>query len=299
MTESKRQQTESQAETMAATFMKSVTDLWEKFPQILLDMAQKNEAGSKIDAEGPGQNYKASMDAVVKNWQAVSAAMTAPESVHSILKSAGAMPDILFKLAQSTLGGLVHIQQKWMEQATRVTETAEAYKFENLDENIHRAWTEMYEKEFRQFLNIPKIGLTRSYQEKLNAALDKYNIYQASISEFIRLLSLPVSRSTTVMQEKMSSMVESGKLPEESQQYYQMWIKILEGHYMTLFQSSEYVQTLGKTMDAISEFTAAKDAVLEDFLGSLPIPNRKEIDGLEREIYELKKRLRMLEKKQS
>ena len=34
--------------------------------------------------------------------------------------------------------------------------------------------------------------------------------------------------------------------PEDPKAYYQMWIKILEGHYMTLFQSPDYVKTLGE-----------------------------------------------------
>jgi hypothetical protein len=76
-----------------------------------------------------------------------------------------------------------------------------------------------------------------------------------------------------------------------------MWIKILEGHYMILFQSPEYTQILGKTLTALSDFSSAKNAVLEDLLSVLPIPKRSEVDELEREIYELKKRLRTLEKK--
>ncbi len=297
MQETRANQTET--ETTAAVFMKSVADLLEKMPQALFELTKTKLSESSIDPERGGQHIKASIDATVKSWQAISTAMSAPESVHSILKGAGAMPDILFKLAQNTLSGFLHIQQKCLEQGGRFGETAEAYKFDNIDENIYKAWTEMYEKEFRQFLNIPQLGLTRSYQEKFNLALDKYNVYQATLSEFLRLLSLPVARSMTIMQEKMNEMVEAGKLPEESQAYYQMWIKILEGHYMTLFQSAEYIRTLGKTIDAISEFTAAKDAVFEDLLSSLPIPNRKEIDDLERELYELKKRLRILEKKQA
>lgn len=274
-----------------------MADLWEGMPRLLFELTKDKLTGQTTDNKGNNQNIKASMDATLKSWQAISTAMSAPESVHSVLKGAGAMPDILLKLAESTLGGFLQIQQKWLEQGNRFGKTAEAYKFENIDEDLSRAWTEMYEKEFRQFLQIPQLGLTRTYQEKFNLAIDKYNMYQATMAEFMRLLSMPMSRSMTIMQEKMGEMAETGKMPEESQAYYQMWIKILEGHYMTLFQSSEYIQTLGKAMNAISEFTTAKDAVFEDLLSVLPIPKRKEIDDLEREIYELKKRINALEKK--
>jgi polyhydroxyalkanoate synthesis regulator phasin len=65
---------------------------------------------------------------------------------------------------------------------------------------------------------------------------------------------------------------------------------------MKLFQSSEYTQILANTLNAISEFTSARDAVIQDMMSGLPIPTRKEIDDLEKELYELKKRIRRIEK---
>jgi class III poly(R)-hydroxyalkanoic acid synthase PhaE subunit len=233
----------------------------------------------------------------LKSWTAVSAAMTAPEALDSVFKGAGAMPEILAKLAQNTVNGYLQLQQKWMERAGRLGESTEAYTFKDIDENLFRAWTQMYETELQPFFRIPQLGLTRTYQERINAAADKSNIFQSTLTEFIRMLSLPVSRSLAVMQEKLGELAEKESLPEDSRKYYQMWVKILEGHYMTLFQSPEYIQILGHTLAALSDFSRAKNAVLEDLLSGLPIPKRSEIDELEREIYELKKRLRALEKK--
>jgi polyhydroxyalkanoate synthesis regulator phasin len=75
-----------------------------------------------------------------------------------------------------------------------------------------------------------------------------------------------------------------------------MWIKVLEGHFMTLFQTPEYVETMGKTITVLAEFTCAKDAVMEDVLRGFPVASRSELDDLARELYELKKRIRKLEK---
>jgi polyhydroxyalkanoate synthesis regulator phasin len=122
-------------------------------------------------------------------------------------------------------------------------------------------------------------------------------MFQAAMTEFLRLLYLPVTRSFGVMQEKLGEMVDAGKLPEDSKTYYQMWIKILEGHYMTLFQSPEYVNILGNTLVSMSDFTAAKNEVIEDMLNMFPIPKQKDMDELYREIYLLKKRIKALEKK--
>jgi hypothetical protein len=106
-----------------------------------------------------------------------------------------------------------------------------------------------------------------------------------------------MEKSFQVLQEKLVALADEGNLPEDSKVYYQMWIKILEGHYMTLFQSTEYIQSLNKTLGSMSEFSDAKKDLLQDtLLYTLPVPTQKEMDELYKEIYVLKKRIRKLEK---
>jgi hypothetical protein len=244
----------------------------------------------------------ASMDALgrmAKGWQTMAAAMSAPDSINALLKGAGAMPEVLSQLAQSTISSFMELQQKAAESAGRIGESVEAYSFENIDENIFRVWTDIYEKEFRQFFRVPQLGLTRTYQEKMNVAMDAYNRHQAIMAEFLRLLALPFNRSLAVMQDKMGELAEKGELPDDAQVYYRNWIKVLEGHFMTLFQTPEYVQTLAKTIDSLSEFSKARNAVIEDMLKSLPIAGRTEVDDLAQEVYRLKRRIRRLEQAQS
>ena len=177
-------------------------------------------------------------------------------------------------------------------------ESTKAYQFKDIDETITRIWTDIYEKEFRQFFQVPQLGLMRTYQEKTNQAADKFNLFQSTLSEFLTLLGLPFSRTAQVMQEKLNEMAESDALPDDPKAYYNMWIKVLEGHFMTLFQTAEYVDTLTRTVNALADFSAARDAALEDLLGQLPVATKTEMDEMARELYELKKRLRTLEKSQ-
>ncbi len=279
-----------------SAWMKTAGDVWGNMFRTWSDAAATFQP-STASPSGASGHAQASLDAAMKTWQVLSSTMARPEITDSMFKGSGTMPDILIQLAQSSLAGFFEFQQKWLERAGRIGESTEAYTFEDLDENAFRAWNEIYEKEFRQFFNIPQLGLTRFYQEKVNQTLDKFNLFQTAIGEFIRLLYLPVTKSFSVIQEKLDELSEAGELPEDPQKYYQMWIKILEGHYMTLFQSTEYIETMGKTLDAMSEFSAAKNDLLEDMLNMLPIPKQKDMDDLYKEIYLLKKRIKALEKK--
>lgn len=241
---------------------------------------------------------QATMDAALKNWQAMTVAMARPESISSLLKGCGAMPEMLLNMAQTSLGGFEEMQKKMIECLGRVGASAKAYEFQDIDENIFRIWTDIYEKEFKQFFQIPQLGLMRTYQEKNNQLADKSNFFQSTLAEFLNLLALPFNRAMQVMQDKTGEMAENGTLPEDTKVYYNMWVKVLEGHYMTLYQTPEYVETLARTINALADFSAAKNAVLEDILSLLPVARKSDMDDMTRELYELKKRLRKLEKEQ-
>jgi class III poly(R)-hydroxyalkanoic acid synthase PhaE subunit len=203
----------------------------------------------------------------------------------------------VMKMMQNGIGGFLNIQNQWLQKAERIGQSTKAYSFENLDQNVFKAWQEMYEKEFKQFLNIPQLGLTREYQERMNRLTDQFNQFQSVSAEFLYLLNQPMEKSFKVLQEELSVMADEEKLPDKPKDYYQMWIKILEGHYMKLFQSPEYIQSLGNTLGALGDFTTARHKIMEDLLQSMPIPTQTDMDELYKEIYLLKKRIKTLERK--
>jgi class III poly(R)-hydroxyalkanoic acid synthase PhaE subunit len=222
--------------------------------------------------------------------------MQQPEATEALFKGVGAIPEIMTKLLTPALEAFFHLQREWIERTARIGESTSAYKFENLDQEAFRAWLDIYEKEFRQFLHVPQLGLIRFYQERANEALDRFNILQATMAEFISVLYLPFERSAKVMQENLGEMAASGKLPEKTKDYYRVWVKILEGLYLNLFKSPEYTDLMARTLNAMENYMVARRRVMEDALQSLPLPTLKDVDECYKEIYSLKKRVKELEK---
>jgi class III poly(R)-hydroxyalkanoic acid synthase PhaE subunit len=258
--------------------------------------AADENAQEKSQTDPGAERIRDSVAAALKNWQTLSGSLAEPGALDSLFKGMGAMPAVIAQLAQTSLNGFMELQQKILDRASRLGEYVDAETLTHMDENFFQTWTEMYEKEFRRFLQIPKLGLVREYQERVSEAVDAYNRYQVTLSEFLRILAVPVSRSFVVLQEQVGELADKGELPEDGRAYYDMWIKVLEGHYMTLFQTPEYTDILGKTLNSLTEFKSARNAVIEDMIDGLPIPTRSEIDALYQEIHRLKRRLRALEK---
>jgi class III poly(R)-hydroxyalkanoic acid synthase PhaE subunit len=243
--------------------------------------------------------FQESFESNLKMWSTMSSVLGEPKAMDAVTKGAAAVPEIITKAVGSVWEGYFRIHQQITEKLGRIGQDTEAFKFEKLDENIFRVWADIYEKELSPFFKVPQLGLTRFYQERLDDTLDKYNTFQISFAEFLRLLYLPIEKSAKVLQQNLEELTKEGKLPENSQDYYRMWIKILEGHYMTLFKSPEYAETLSETLNTFEDYVSARDHITQDFLQSVPVPTTSEMDELYREIYHLKKKVRKLEKDQS
>ena len=111
------------------------------------------------------------------------------------------------------------------------------------------------------------------------------------------LLYLPVEKSLQAVGERLQKQSKEGNLSEDFKEHYNTWIKILEGHYMTLYQTPEYTQALSKALNAMEDFIVAQRELLTDTLKTLPVPTNEDMDELYKELYLLKKRLREIEKK--
>jgi len=256
---------------------------------------KREKAGNKSLKREP---LAEKMATAMKNWQTIAGLITSPGSISAMFNGISTLPEIVTEFSSSTMSSLSEIHQKMMESANRMGKSVEAYNFNSMDETLFHLWGQIYEKEFRKFLKLPQFGLAREYQERSNDMTDKFNLVHNHLAQFLHLLALPFQRSALVMQEQIQTLAERGELPEDPKVYYQMWIKILEGHFMTLFQTSEYIDALSKTLSAMGSFFQSRENVLEDMLHSLPVASRSEMDDLAREFHQLKKEIRMLKKKE-
>lgn len=159
-------------------------------------------------------------------------------------------------------------------------------------------WPELFGKEFSALLNMPQLGLTRYYQEHAAQAIEKYNIFQSQLTQFINLLCEPLIDSIQEMRDEVQSARKEGEeLVKDAKEQYQDWIRKLESEYLKLLKSPEYTGTLSSVLTALRDYKITKQQLLIDLLQDLPVPTHKDMDELYKEIYTLKKRVKELEKR--
>ncbi|MCP4747536.1 MAG: hypothetical protein GY874_15550 [Desulfobacteraceae bacterium] len=278
-------------------FLKAAQSSWHPFFSTNSNKsksANSNDEAQKQISEMLEQAWKKNIDA----WQAIFGGNLKPENNVSKTPGAKVMPELSGKLMRLALNGMTHIQEQWTERLQKLkTLDEKAENFSNLDEMMYQRWNDWYEKEIHQFFNIPQIGMTRFYQENLNQVFDKYHQFQGALAEFSHFLYLPVKKSLKELQNELKKLSDSESYPEDNKIFYDKWIKTLENHYLNMFQSTEYMKALSKIVDALNDYMYARGTVLEDLFKTFPIPTNSDIDDLSKEIYELKRRIRSLEKK--
>jgi hypothetical protein len=285
------------SDSLFADWMKSVTDFLLSAGKTWQAGAFNVPTGPQAPASGYTGRIQEGWQALLKTWQTSASSLSSPQTLEAILKGANALPETSLRILRTTWEGYFKLYEMWLKNLGKAGEASRAYSFEGVEQDVFKEWTEFYEKEIQAILKAPQVGLARFYQERANAAMDKFTRFQVATAEFLHMLSLPVEKSLRVMEEKLGEIAKEGKLSENFKDYYNMWIKILEGHYMTLYQSPEYVQALGKTVKAIDEYKAAREEVFMDILQSLPIPTRRDMDQLYKEFYVLKKTVKEMANK--
>lgn len=281
-------------EAMFADWMKSVSGFWLAASRAWPAGASDSQDGSKSSGRTFPDWMQEAWQTFLKNWQTAFSAFSSTQSLEAVFKAAGTYPEIAAKILGTAWEGYFKLYQMWLKSAAEAGKTSEAYSYEGLRPDTFEGWLEFYRKEFQPYLKMPQVGLTRFYQERANEALDKFSEFQLVLAEFIHLLQLPVEKSLRAMQEKIEEQSQSGNLSADFKDYYNLWIKILEGHYMTLYQSPEWVRLLARTLHAADEFKGARDRVLMDLLQFFPVPTTRDMDELYREFYELKKTVKSM-----
>ncbi|MFZ2630919.1 MAG: poly(R)-hydroxyalkanoic acid synthase subunit PhaE [Desulfosalsimonadaceae bacterium] len=272
-------------------WMKSAGDMWNAMPQ----PGQTGFATPKSEGSDSGHAGKW-MDAQVLTWQSLASAMSHPNTLSAYLQGLTRLPESLISLILPALTAAAEIHQKGMGQMGKAGDFLLSFNLENPDKYALDLWRSLYDQEFRKFLNIPQLGLTRQYQEKTNRIMDRLNLLQAAMTEFLHLLYLPFEKTQAAYSKKLAEDAEKNELPTDVKSQYMIWLKILEGHYMTLFKTPEYLESLNKTISAVADYSLAKKSLTDDLLKVLSIPSSDALDSVYKELYHMKERLKDLEK---
>ena len=219
-----------------------------------------------------------------------------PSNLRAFSSTWEVIPLLVTTLSQNLIKFFTEAQNTLISSLNRWNQEETDLGFDNFRTNIATIWEDMYESDFQKFFKIPQLGIGRNYQEQANAAMNTANKAMIAFSKFIGLLYIPVERAGVVVMDEFKKMMNEGQIPEDPKTIYNLWIKALEGYFMEMLQSSEYINAMHSLINTISDHKESKGKLVNAMLQQLEIPTNSEMDELYQEVYTLKKRLKTVEK---
>lgn len=290
----KKTKTENESNSSLNDLMGKTTEFWNVMTKTWMDNAENL---SKMSLKGNEKSIPGFEDweTLINAWKPGSE-MFEKNKMESIFTGMGSVSENWSKLMKTNLSSFNNTQSQFMKSTENIKESMSKYKMDGPGAEVFELFQDIYQKEISKFFSVPQLGLTRYYQEKMITLVDKFNLFQVNMFEFMYLLYSPFWEVIKVMQGSLADMKDQNAMPKNLNDYYKIWIKMLEEKYMELFRSTEYIHVLSNALSAMNEFLSARQAILQDILKMSGIPGVKDMDELYKDIYTLKKRIAILEK---
>ena len=221
--------------------------------------------------------------------------MSAPENQEAVMRGMSGYMQALMEASGESLDNMAEMQARLVDFFTKLADHTKAYNLDDLDHAAFESFRDFYREEIQKYIHMPKIGLPRQFHEQLSILIDRTTIFHSHLFELLFLFHQPFERTNRKRQEKIKKMLEDGEFVSDPKQAYNEWIRTLEGHFMELLKSREYLQVLNDTISSLADYRNIRTDVAEIFLKDLQIPTNNEMDEVYRDLYQTKKKLKSLE----
>lgn len=272
-----------------SAWISSLLNLWQTWHQTL------NQVSPDPDSDRASGQSRPQMSGLPQSWteyiHAANTAMQQSGMWNKFPEAMQQMPLITMNLTQVGMTEISRLAQDWMQGIEQAAQRAEE-DLENPFQSFAQAYTDTWHKVF----HFPPLGPERFRQQRINQLIDNGTFFANQFNQFMNQLAVPFEKATLDLHKKVQELAEGDGYPKTFQEYYNLWIKTLEGHFMVLFQSKEFSNLLN---DVISQYVRFQDMQNQVFLDwvNLPVPSMEDFDALAHENYQLKKRIKQLASK--
>jgi class III poly(R)-hydroxyalkanoic acid synthase PhaE subunit len=148
-----------------------------------------------------------------------------------------------------------------------------------------------------QMLSTPPIGITRELQEKWQTAGLYWMELQAQQKEYQAVLTRIGLLALEKMQQKLLNAASTDLKIDTLRKLYQIWVDSGEEAYAEIVTTREYQEVNSKWVNAMLRWKGHVQDMADQWLGSMGLPNRRELNNNHRRVTELKRSLRRIEER--
>jgi class III poly(R)-hydroxyalkanoic acid synthase PhaE subunit len=165
--------------------------------------------------------------------------------------------------------------------------------FMHIFHNIFNALDSTFGKVF----HVPAVGRDREKITLLLRAIDDVAVNMAKNIEYQHLLYVTGMTAMEQVIDAIARKIRSGEEIKSFDEFFDLWIDLNEKTYLELFQREEFSRLQGELTESTLTVRRHFFKLMELYLYDLPIALRSEMDDLYKTVYDLKKKVRGLEKR--
>ena len=153
-----------------------------------------------------------------------------------------------------------------------------------------------YEATFGKVVKMMNLGINMEAANEQQAAMDAYYKMMFSAGKLSSIMTKSNNANVQTLTETYKNMMKEGQKVSTFKEFYDLWYNTSEKAMEDLFATAEFSKAFADFTDKYFLYLAASNKVVERNLSSLPIPTNKDMEGLYKTVYDLRKAVRDLQK---
>jgi class III poly(R)-hydroxyalkanoic acid synthase PhaE subunit len=153
-----------------------------------------------------------------------------------------------------------------------------------------------FDSTFGRVFHVPAVGKDREKITLLLRAFDDLAVNMAKNIEYQHMLYVTGIRAMEKVVETLAHKIRSGEEIKGFDEFFDLWIDVNERTYLELFHTEEFSKLQGELSESTLTVRKYFFKLMELYLYDFPIALRSEMDDLYKTIYDLKKKVKELEK---
>lgn len=157
-------------------------------------------------------------------------------------------------------------------------------------------WNLLYEETFGSLMQSPILGPSREFNGKLLRAFDAWtDLYRASADYQVVLADVQL-RSFEELMKELVSKAKNGDKTQDWRRFQQIWSEVADRVFEEAFCNEENLKIRGKFLNSLNAYRLHQQDLMELWMKMMNVPVRSEIDEIHKNVYELRKEVKRLQK---
>ena len=199
----------------------------------------------------------------------------------------------IYEISVLVPADIVSFTRPWFQSFVSMTELLPDAARGDTDalRKINDLWWEAYSNTFGKLMRGALMGMFRERLEKILKVIDSFIQYVLAYADF----STELQKAAVASVERFSMRIVELEDPD-FMTFYKTWIETSEETFIELFKTDKFGNLLNFLNTYSMKFKKALDDFIEDAVKELPIPVRSEMDTLYKTIYDMRMKIKRLEK---